>query len=121
MKRLVALLLAALLLMCGSAEAKPCQGPSPVEGWGASFPQAKTVSGFTYDYGNEILYANLPVINQYYTYLNVSYSTAYGFANTKTPDQYYAQSVKPIYRYALEAENCFALLTESGKFLLVNP
>jgi len=120
MKRLVALLLF-VLFTAAPAVAKPCQGPSPTSSWGASFPQAKTVSGFTYDYVNEILYVSLPQIIQYYTYLNVPYSVAYSFSNTKTPDQFYAQSVKPVYRYALEAENCFSLLTENGRFLLVNP
>lgn len=110
-----------ILFTTPALAAKPCLGPSPTSSWGATFPQATTVSGFTYDYVNEILYVALPGIIQYYTYLNVPYSVAYGFANTKTPDQFYAQSVKPIYRYGLEAENCFALLTEDGKFLLVNP
>ncbi|MGB6501645.1 MAG: KTSC domain-containing protein [Thermoplasmata archaeon] len=117
MKRIAAL----LILLAFPAYGKPCLGPSPSSSWGASFPQAKTIGGFTYDYANEILYANLPYINQYYTYLNVPYSVAYGFANTKTPDQYYQQHIKNIYRFALEAESCFALRTEDGKFLLVNP
>lgn len=115
-------LAALFFLLCPvTATAKPCLGPSPSSSWGASFPQATTISGFTYDYANEILYVSLPGVNQYYTYLNVPYSTAYGFANTTKPDTYYAQQVKTLYRYALEAENCFALLTEDGKFLLVNP
>lgn len=121
MRKLAALLFLLGLTASAQAVVRPCLGPSPSSSWGASFPQGRTVSGFTYDYANEILYVSLPGINQYFTYLNVPYNTAYGFANTKTPDTYYAQSVKPIYRYALETESCVSLLTENGKFLLVNP
>lgn len=122
MKFIYAIFLTLFLLgFAALAHAKPCQGPSPVSSWGASFPQATTISGFTYDYGNELLYASLPGIIQYMTYLNVPYSVAYQFSNTKTPDQFYARTIKPVYKRALSAENCFALLTENGKFLVVLP
>ena len=109
-----------LSLLASPVCAAPCLGPSGTSGWGASFPQATTVAGFTYDFANEIMYVNLPQIIQYITYLNVPYSAAYGFANTKTPDTYYKQQVKPIYKYALEMDTCWSFVTETGKFITVN-
>lgn len=107
-----------LILISLPSNANPCQPPTISQGFGASFPTATTISGFLYDSNLDNMYINFPNI-QYYTYLNVPYSVAYQFSQTRNPDTFYSQQIQHAYHAALSTELCQAILTDDGKYITV--
>lgn len=106
------------LLFSSAALATPCTGPTITAGFGDTFSGTTVVTGFLYDSNIRNMYVTFPG-SQYYTYLNVPYSTATGFANTRTPDQYYSSRISSSYRVALSTETCQAILTEAGAYITI--
>lgn len=109
----------AFLLLATEAQASICQGAHSNASFGASFYKGATLTSFLYDTDYDTLYVTLPN-KTWIAYQNVPYSVAYQFAATLAPDALYAQQILPIYKAAVETNNCLQLATANGTILVVN-
>jgi hypothetical protein len=116
MKRLLLI----LLLIPSLARANPpCQAPQINNGWASTFNNvpATLVSGFVYDLTNQIEFVTMKnkLVNWFF---KVPFGNAQAWANSRTPDTFYTQSVSPAYPHGFLTEDCNEILTEDGKTYL---
>lgn len=102
-----------------ASAAVPCQAPQINNGWASTFNNIPTtlVSGFVYDLTNQIEFSTMKngLVNWFF---KVPFGNAQAWANSKTPDTFYKQSVSPSYPHGFLTEACNEFLTEDGKTYL---
>src|ERR1700679_883551 len=116
MKKIAAL----LFLMCLTSQAYaivPCHVQSFYDGYSGTFPNPVLVKGFTYGLDETFMWI-LFTSGSAAGFPNVPQGIAQSINYTKTPDQFYATQIKPIYKQVLQAEDCKPLLAQTGSYLL---
>ena len=119
-------MVATVVLFPFLANATPCAAPSYTAGWGQTFQNPVSVSGFNYDQPNQIMWTIMRsgLVNWFF---KIPQSVAQAYSNVQnlghnisgTPDHFYQTRVENQYHWGFLTESCNELLTESGSYLWI--